>query len=157
MIASYAVHVLAGAAWLGGLPALLLAVLEQQFQPEAEGRRLAILMRFSKMAMVAVSAIVLSGIANTAFRIGMDLGALVGVPYGTILLVKLGFVAVMLALAANTRFRTMPRLERTLRDHAGDAPPAFARRLTRSLALELAAGVLVLAAVSVLGITAPPR
>ena len=72
--------------------------------------------------------------------------------YGQILLVKVGLVAIMLALAGYNRFVLMPGLER--------APdPSIARdgRLYRSIGVECVLGLLVLGCAAVLGITPPIR
>jgi putative copper resistance protein D len=71
MITVYGVHMLAAGAWVGGLPPLLFALVEQRrFGPhEAREWSVDILSRYSLMAMVAVTLIVLSGIANAGFRV----------------------------------------------------------------------------------------
>ena len=151
MILSYAVHVLAGAAWLGGLPALLLALFETRLAgASANANSLDILGRFSLMASFAVGAIVVSGVANTIFRVGTNLGALAAATYGTVLAIKLGVVAIMLGLATYNRFIAMPRLRPFGSDRATG-------RLRLGVGVELALGIVVLAAVAVLGITAPPQ
>jgi putative copper export protein len=70
MITVYVTHALATAAWVGGLPPLLFALVEQRrFAPnEARECTLDILSRFSLMAMVAVTLLLASGIANAGFR-----------------------------------------------------------------------------------------
>ena len=153
MVGSYAAHVLAGAAWVGGLPALVVAIDERRRRARGADEIFHILSRFSAMAIVAVSVIVVSGVADAAFRVGSDLGALVSTTYGTVLFVKLGFVALMLGLAWYNRFRAMPRLRQARQDDVG----LGAGRLRRSIVVELALGGLVLGAVAVLGITPPPR
>ena len=153
---SYDAHVLAGAAWLGGLPVLLLAGTEAWRRPSVESGRSSgmtqLLYRFSAMAIGAVCVILVSGAANAAFRVGADPAALVATTYGTVLFVKLGLVAAMLGLAAYNRFVVMPRLRSRLRDE--EARPVGLRL---SLGLELALGLCVLGAVAVLGITPPPQ
>ena len=155
MILSYAVHVLAGAVWIGGLPVLLLVILETGGRRDVAGSRakaLGILLRFSAVAIVDVSAVVISGTVNTAFRAGRDVGALIASPYGKIILAKLGLVAAALAIAAHTRFVRMPGMAGSSRSE-GDATG----HLPIALGAEIALGVLVLSAAAVLGITAPPR
>ena len=63
MVAVYGVHVLAAAAWLGGLPPLLFALRETRGQGDDETRRrtIELLLRFSVIAMPAVALIVASG------------------------------------------------------------------------------------------------
>ena len=155
MIASYGVHVIAAAAWIGSLPILLLALIERrrgQACTSANEATIALLQRYSVLATVAASAVVLSGIVNTAFRIGTDANSLTTTSYGHVLLAKLVFVAVVLALAALTRFVAIPRLRRTL-----ELQGPVAVGSAYSIALEYAFGFLVLAAAAVLGITPPPQ
>jgi copper resistance protein D len=106
MIRVYAIHMLAAGAWVGGLPPLLFALAEQRrFGPwEARDCTLDICARFSLMAMVAVTLIVASGIANAGFRVKGSFGKLFYTSYGDALLTKVAVVAVMLALAYFNRF-----------------------------------------------------
>ncbi len=62
---------LAAAAWVGGLPVLILALAEiNRGDPhQAAARMLALLSRYSLMATVAVTLIVISGIATAGFRV----------------------------------------------------------------------------------------
>ena len=71
MITVYAIHVLATAAWVGGLLPLLFALIEQRRfgPPEARDCTLDVCSRFSLMAMIAVTLVVTSGIANAGFRV----------------------------------------------------------------------------------------
>ena len=146
MILSYAAHVLAGAAWLGGLVPLARALGEWRRGRRATAAILKILWRFSALATAAVGVIVVSGVANTVFHTGPAPARLVGTAYGTVLLAKLALVALMLVSAGFNRFVVMPRLGRV-------APTRWA---TLGLAFEIGIGGLVLGAAAVLGITPPP-
>jgi copper resistance protein D len=98
VITIYAIHVLASAAWVGGLPPLRFALSEQRRSGPREARdsTLDICSRFSSMAMVAVTLLVLSGIANAGFRVAGSFGKLFGSAYGDVLLKKIALVAAML-------------------------------------------------------------
>lgn len=150
MVAAYAVHVLAGAAWLGGLPLLLARLVALRRRAAARRDMLALLSRFSAMASLAVVLVLASGLANAAFRTAGHLGTLMATPYGEILLTKVALVALMLGFAAYTRLVAMPRLRAPER-----YKPAIARTMA-SLACEIVVGGLVLMAAAVLGITPPP-
>ncbi|WP_026607960.1 CopD family protein [Methylocapsa acidiphila] len=154
MITAYCVHALAAAAWVGGLPPLLFALVEQRrFNPhDARDWTLDILSRYSLMAMAAVPLIVLSGIANAAFRVAGAFDKLFYTGYGDVLFAKVGVVALMLGLAAFNRFVAMPRLRAASLKGMGQI-----NRLRVSVACELALGALVLAVAAVLGITPPPQ
>jgi copper resistance protein D len=155
MITVYGVHTIAAAAWAGGLPALLFAIIEQRHlgpSEQARERTLDICSRFSLMAMTAVTFAVLSGIANAYFRVAGSLGKLFGSAYGDALLKKVAIVAAMLAVAYLNRFVLTPRLRA--------APVKRMTQITKlrySLAVDVVLGTLVLGASAILGITMPPQ
>ncbi|MGB8276570.1 MAG: copper homeostasis membrane protein CopD [Methylovirgula sp.] len=154
MIIAYSLHMFAAGAWVGGLPPLLFALVEQQhFNPyEARDWTLDILSRYSLMAMVAVILIVISGVTNAGFRVAGSFDKLFYTAYGNVLFTKVGVVAVMLALAYFNRFVAMPRLRA-----ASLQGMAQIKKLRMSVAFELVLGVLVLGVAAVLGITPPPQ
>jgi putative copper resistance protein D len=153
MLAVYCGHVLAAAAWLGGLPPLLFALSEASGQGEEAARRqrFEILKRFSLVALPAAAMIVASGLGNAGFRVGASFERVFLTDYGSVLSAKAALVAVMLALASYNRFVAQPRLRR--------APPSPRQGvlLHASVALELALGLAVLAAAALLGVTPPPQ
>ena len=153
MIAAYGAHVLAAAAWTGGLAPLLFVLVEQRRRakdPAAANSK--VLARFSAMGTIAVALIVASGAANAGFRVGGAFSRLFDTAYGDVLCAKLAFVALMLALAYFNRFVAMPRLRVPSRENA-----VCVKALTLSIAAELALGVLVLGAAAALGVTPPPQ
>jgi copper resistance protein D len=154
MIGAYGVHILAAAAWAGGLPPLLFALVEQRNFNLDEARlwTLDILSRYSLMGMVAVTLIVMSGVTNAGFRVAGSFGKLFDTGYGDVLFAKISVVALMLALAFLNRFILMPRLRA-----ASLTDMAQIVRLRISVAFELGLGILVLGAAAVLGITPPPQ
>jgi len=154
VITIYAIHVLASAAWAGGLPPLLFALSEQRRSGPREARdcTLDICSRFSSVAMVAVTLLVLSGFANAGFRVAGSFGKLFGSAYGDVLLKKIALVAAMLVLACFNRFMAMPRLRAaTLKGTTQIV------KLRHSVTLEVALSILVLGASAILGITMPPQ
>ena len=154
MIIAYSLHILAAAAWVGGLVPLLLAFAElRHVDPhEARARTLYIMSRYSLMAMAAVTVILVSGIANASFRVAGAFDKLFWTAYGNVLTAKLVMVAPMLALAYVNRFIAMPRLR------IAAAEGIMQTDLLRvSVVLELTLGVLVLGTAAILGITAPPQ
>lgn len=82
-----------------------------------------------------------------------NLAALPTTLYGQLLIAKLVLFAGILGLAASNRFRLTPALEASLDN--GDHATAVAA-LRRSLALESAIAITILAAVAWLGLLAPP-
>ncbi|HKH81084.1 MAG TPA: copper homeostasis membrane protein CopD [Methylovirgula sp.] len=154
MIVVYSLHMLAAAAWVGGLPPLLFALLEQRrMDPHgARERSLDILSRYSLMGAVAVTLIVISGITNASFRVAGSFGKLFNTAYGDVLFTKVVVVAVMLALAYFNRFIAMPRLRA-----APSKGMTQIARLRTSIGFELSLGVLVIGVAAILGITPPPQ
>lgn len=98
-LVSTGIHVLGMTIWLGGLAALLLAVV----RPGAPVERLAeALPRFSRIAFGAVTAIVITGIIQAVREVPTP-GALVNTEYGLILVAKIALVVVVLAVAGVSR------------------------------------------------------
>jgi putative copper resistance protein D len=152
-LASDILHLLAAAVWLGALTALaiLLTTAREGARDDAAALHSA-LARFSGVGSAVVAVLLATGLVNSGFLVGPSrLGQLFLTPYGVILLAKVTLFAGMLGLAAWNRFRLTPRLEQAL----GGVGAAVAS-LRRSVVLESAAGALVLALVSVMGVLAPP-
>jgi putative copper resistance protein D len=151
MIGVYCIHVIAGAAWVGGLPPLLFALRETRGKADDGAGTVDMLFRFSAVAVPAVLLIAASGLANVSFRVGPSWNRLFMTDYGSLLCAKAALVAVMLGLACANRFVALPRLR------SGLASKAQSRRLRASVACELALGLCVLGAAAALGVTPPPQ
>jgi putative copper resistance protein D len=148
-------HLLAAGVWLGALMALVLVVRPGAATSDPRALRAlhAALVGFSGVGSAVVAVLLLTGLANSWFLVGLDgLPRLTGSPYGLLLIAKLALFAAMLGLAAANRFRHTPALARAL--EAGTAEAALPA-LRRSVALETVTGLGVLALVSVLGTLAP--
>ncbi|PYC76108.1 ABC transporter [Streptomyces tateyamensis] len=102
-------HLVAMACWLGGLVALLVGL--------RHGAGAAAADRFSAVALASVSVLVATGLYQAWRGVGWSWSALVDTRYGQLLLVKVGLVLAMVAVAWFSR-RWTGRL-RT----AADAPP----------------------------------
>ncbi|MEV0988363.1 copper resistance protein CopC [Streptomyces sp. NPDC049949] len=89
-------HLLAVAAWLGGLTALLVA-LHKVPDIEREAVR-----RFSRVAFVSVLVLAVTGVYQSWRQVG-SWSALTGTSYGQLLLVKVGLVAVLVGIAYVSR------------------------------------------------------
>lgn len=152
-LAADAAHLLAAGAWAGALAAF---VLLSRARPRSDPAALALLSRtangFARIGTGIVVTLVLTGALNYGFVVGAALPDLSATAYGGLLAAKLALFMAMLALAAANRFRHAPRLAEALR--TGQAAMA-ARVLRRSVALEAAAGMAVLALVAALGTLAP--
>jgi putative copper resistance protein D len=142
--ANDATHLLATAAWLGGLPMFALC-LKAYCDPNLSAGAVTAMRRFSFWGQFDVAIVVLTGVANVALTSG--LGALApATPYRLLLAAKLVLVATMIALALFNRYVLSPRL----------APDGAARRaLTRSCVAEVVLGAAVVALVSLFGLLDP--
>lgn len=148
-------HSWAAALWLGALAALLVMVAcHQPGDPLSDRILHQALHGFSGVGTVAVAVLVLSGLVNSWFMVGIDqIGGLVTTPYGWLLLAKLGLFGVMLALATSNRFHLTPILAEAL-DDPDDLRVAVSR-LKRSLAVETLIALALLGVVAVMGTLAP--
>lgn len=148
-------HSWAAALWLGALVALWIMTARQRPGDVRSDRVLhRALHGFAGVGSAAVAVLILSGLVNSWFMVGIDgLGGLVTTPYGWFLLVKLLLFGLMLALAASNRFHLTPELFYAL-DDPDDMSVAIGR-LKRSLMVETFVALALLAVVAVMGTLAP--
>jgi len=148
-LAADALHLIAAAAWIGGLVALL-SFLAVAHQNKAKSLACDAVRRFSTLGIASVAILLLSGIINAAILVGSPRG-LVATDYGRVLLLKLGLFAVMLAFAGVNRFRLTPRLSSSDSERQSTA----LRKITRNSAIEIALGLGILILVGLLGTLHP--
>lgn len=154
-------HLLAGGLWAGGL--LHFAVVAPSIASRVDaGRRAHTLRRmisnFTRVAVPSVLVVAAAGLYNAWVQVG-SLDALSATSYGRTLLVKLALVGVMLLLGALHNFyfgRRAARIDDEASASSGEAE-ALGRKFRRSLALEAAAGVLVLLVTAILVFQTPAR
>ncbi|MFD8809640.1 copper resistance CopC/CopD family protein [Streptomyces sp. NPDC059597] len=113
------VHLLAVAAWLGGLTSLLVALYRA---PAGSPLEASAVRRFSRLAFGSVLALVATGVYQSWRQLG-SWSAFTETRYGQLLLVKIGLVAVMVALAGISR-RWTGRLAEQPATGAEDEPEA---------------------------------
>lgn len=129
------VHLLAGAVWIGGLAALVVAWLAAaSSEATTMGRR------FSRVALVAAAVVVASGVASSVIEV-RSLSGLTDTTYGRILLLKIAAVAVLVAVAWQSRRR------------AADARPG----LLNTVGAELAVAFVVVGLTATLVARPPAR
>jgi copper transport protein len=141
-------HVIAAAAWVGGVAAIALAALPAAARAQAGERAdaaLAILGGFSRVALVSAGLLALTG-SIAAWMNLTSLGDLTGTRYGFILLVKVGLVAAMALLGALNWRRLGPMCA-----HGSISP------VRRSALVEVGVATLVLVATAILVATALPN
>ncbi len=138
-----AVHLAAAAFWLGSLFPLFVIV---RAKPAAEAA--AVVRRFSRLAVIAVAMIVVSGAVTTVVQVG-SVEAFFSTAYGNRLLWKLVAFGVLLAIAAFNKFVLTPRLRR------GDI--SSAKGMRRSILAESFLYLLILVAAASLTTVEPPQ
>ena len=142
LVVSEALHLLAAGAWAGGLLPLLLSLL---VLPERDGA--VTLRRFSRLGVVAVLAIVVSGVVQLGM-LTQGFRGLIGTPYGSAMALKLTLFAAALVLAALNRSVLMERLE-------GGRPGEARRLVGLSVGVEAALALAIVLAAGWLASLAP--
>jgi putative copper resistance protein D len=146
-------HLIAAAAWVGGL--VPLALLLRAEGGERDENALAVarnaVLRFSTLGVASVAALLATGIVNSWVLAGTA-PALVGTDYGQLLLVKIALFLVMVSIAAVNRLWLTPRL---VQERSGTAAHDVLRQLGCNGAIEATGGAIILGIVAVLG-TLPP-
>jgi len=139
------VHLLCAMAWIGGLFCLV-QVLRRAVVGDSAGEFLhVVLPRFSRVGYWLVALLLISGCINALVLVPRP-DSLVTSDYGRVLLVKIGLVLMMVAFALYNRLVLVaPVID-------GKMSP---RALRRSAAMEQGIGLLVLAAVALLGTIHP--
>ena len=130
-------HLLAAAAWIGGLVPLLLVVHLAPAEAGAAAAR-----RFTPLGKWSVGLLAGSALVQGWMLVG-SLTALRTTPYGVVVLVKTALFGVLLGFALLNRYRLAPRLR-------GGDTDAARRRLAGSILLQTAFGLLAVAASAVL-------
>jgi copper resistance protein D len=152
-----ALHLFAAGVWLGGLVPLAVLLRHCALSPHPAHLTVArqSVRRFSALALVCVSALIVTGAFNSWSLVG-GFPQLFGTAYGKLLLGKLALLVPLLALGAVNLLKIKPRLSRTT--DASDEPiAAELARLARNLIIEAALGVAILLIVGHMGVTAPAR
>lgn len=156
------VHMMAMAAWLGGMPALLVLLLKVK---DAEALAKAVPV-FSRTATVCVIALVATGFIQAWRQVG-SADALTSTSYGDWLIIKVALVVGIVALGGFARWWATPRLvaaqaipegkpsRRNVATARTEALSAGSSRLGRVVAMETGLGALVLAVTATLVATQP--
>jgi copper resistance protein D len=148
-LAADTLHLAAAAAWIGGLPSLVLLLAAVRGNKALAGAWLAqsAAQNFSTLGVVSVGTLLLSGIVNAWILVGSFRG-LIFTGYGMVLMLKLAVFAAMLGFAAVNRFWLTPRL-------AGSPDDAALGQLMRNSVIEIVLGFLIFAIVGLLGTLHP--
>jgi len=154
-LASDVLHALAAAAWVGALAGFI-GLLTVRSAARAGNQALhRALHGFSGVGSALVALVIVTGLINSWILVGPDnLSGLWTTPYGRLLSLKLVLFIAMVGLAAANRFRHTPTFGRALTVEV--SPDAAIQALRRSVFLETALGVAVLALVAGFGTLPPP-
>ena len=149
-----ALHLIAAAAWVGGLVPLLMFLgprIQGSEPPLADCFQ--VLKRFSTLAAWSVAVLAAGGALNTWFMTN-GLRSFLGTEYGDLVLIKIMLFIVMLGFGAANRYWLTPRLL------PGNVPTEEGSRSLRllcaSVSIEIALGLIVICVVAVLGLLPPP-
>jgi copper transport protein len=149
------IHLIATSIWVGGL-ALMAFVVPRVAKTLGDEDRswlwLRTVVSFSTVAAVAVGALIITGSYLSFLHVG-SWTALIGTAYGRTLLLKLALAGVAMLMGGYNLVVIKPQLDRAI-EHP-ELGPRIQRRFRRTVVIEAAAGILVLAAAGVL--TALPR
>ena len=155
IVADYA-HLLAAGTWIGGLFIFVLVLLPgvRALEPRIRGQALLTAMtRFSLLAIVAWLVLGVTGFYAGWLQVG-NLNALTTTPYGRSLMVKLGLLVVVLAIAAVNLLVIERRLQRRLDD---GQTRLWSRRLAWTVTAEAILVIGVLGAVGQMTSQEPAR
>jgi len=140
-------HLAAGGAWFAGI--VVLAVVLPDGWRQARGEALDLLapsvVRFSKLALVAIALVAATGTINSFLHVGA-IGDLAGTGYGRALLAKIASFSIVLALGGFNHYVLRERMARRTRADAVGAGRLF----RRTIAVELAVGLLLFGLTGVL-------
>ncbi|HWM73781.1 MAG TPA: copper resistance protein CopC [Nocardioides sp.] len=149
LVVTDALHLSAGAIWLGGLIGLALTL------PTIRGRRrdaVAVVARFSTVAAGVLALLAASG-TLMGWRIIGSWDGLFGTTYGRLLLVKVGIALAVVAIAAWNRWRLLPQVSGAVGHEQGVSAAGLVRRTV------IAEACLLFAVIGVTGflVNQPPR
>lgn len=145
-------HMIAAALWIGGIAAfclLLARPVQSIYNVHISSHSLT---SFSRIGMVIVTIVALTGLFNSYAISGQDPTILLQSIYGQLLTAKIALFGAMLLLAAYNRYRLVPHLQTAVR--AGSTAAAIAA-LRLSLFAEISAAVVILILVAWLGTLEP--
>ena len=140
------VHLLSGAAWFAGI-VILAAILPLAWRKkdDSERRRLItpVVVRFSKLALVAITVVAITGVINSLFDVA-HLSDMVEDGYGIALSIKIIFFLGVLALGGLNHFYVRRRLEK------GEDDRNVVMLFRKAIATELALGLIIMGTTGVL-------
>jgi copper transport protein len=149
-------HVLGASVWVGGIACLLLAlpVATRKLERTDRGRLLlAVLARFSPLALASVIAIAVTGVVQAYIDV-RSLEGLLHTTYGALILIKVALLGALIGLGWVNRERVIPALRRIV--DAGGAPGKTGALARRTMRGEIALMLVVFGVTAALVSYAPP-
>lgn len=152
-VAADATHLVATALWAGGLAALwrlfYLGTRQSSPPPQWAAR---LVNRFSRLALICVALLFVTGLYQSWIHVG-SFDVLINTDYGNVLMAKVAFFIVMLALGALNFFSTKPRLAKSV---AAKRPQRFdGKQALRRIGAEGLVGLLIFCATGLLTVLPP--
>jgi putative copper resistance protein D len=151
-------HLLAVGVWLGSLPLLVvfLTWARRADQASAAGLAAEVIRRFSTLGLGSVLLLVVTGVASAWALVG-GMAALLGTPYGQLLLGKVGLLLFLCVPAAANLSVEKPRLLRVVAAQQQRQARNALGRLRRNVLLEAVFGLAMLLVVGGMGVNPPAR
>lgn len=109
---NHALHLVCAAAWFGGLLPVLYCM--RMAQGRWQRQAISTMMRFSLYGHLFVTGVLLTGIMNVLFIVGLSVPW--HAPYGQLLLLKCALVVLMVAIALANRYVLVPRMQQNKRN-----------------------------------------
>jgi len=150
------VHVLGASVWVGGIACLLgaLPAATRELRPADRTRLLlAVLARFSPLALASVIAIAITGVVQAYIDV-RSVEGLLHTTYGALILIKVALLGALIGLGWVNRERVIPALEQIVQ--AGGPPGRTGALARRTMRGELALMLTVLGVTAALVSYAPP-
>ena len=150
------VHVLGASVWVGGIACLLgaLPAATRELRPADRTRLLlAVLARFSPLALASVIAIAITGVVQAYIDV-RSIEGLLHTTYGALILIKVALLGALIGLGWVNRERVIPALEQIVQ--AGGPPGRTGALARRTMRGELALMLTVLGVTAALVSYAPP-
>ncbi len=148
-------HLFAASIWIGGLIHFVIGLwITRQLDQSYRTRLIAQLIpRFSKLALISVVTLSLTGLYSAILRVG-SIEALFNTVYGQALIVKIAIIAPMIMIGAVNLLIITPRMKRAA---ASNPTSPIADRFRRIVTSEVTLGAVLLLSVSVFTSLPPAR
>jgi len=140
------IHIIAGCLWGGAVIAYLAIITSLRQQGDAMHHIICSSAdRLSSLATIALALVISTGLLNAWHRLE-TIAELWQTDYGITLIIKLGFVAMMMAVGASNRFIIIPAMT---------GKPAAGQRFQRILSLDALLFITIICIAAALGIQGP--